>query len=208
MRIAASLLLIPTLAFAGSRRLDRPLPVTGTDDWYQYDDGSAYWLTWDGLYRATWFDIEDFIPGAGPVVQLHVLQFWFYHHSSYPWDTASFIAEAWDGGVSMPADSIDATSVTAIHYAPCYVDYGYPGPGITLHTQWWLIINTEMSAGGWPSTLGDNTPGTSDHSFFSDDFTVWEPWIIQGPTANDFFIRCTGYIGLESSTWGSIKTLF
>ena len=207
MRIISLMLLLPLCMLADSFRLDSPLPTGSSDDAFQYDDGSAYWLTWDGLYRATWFDAEDFIPGA-PWVELHVLEFWFYHHSSYPWDTSAFMAEVWEGGVSMPADSIDANSVTAIHYAPCYVDYGWPGPGIELDSQWWIIVNAEMSSGGWPSLLGDNTPGTSNHSFFSDDFSFWQPWILQGPTANDLFIRCWGYLGLEPTTWGSIKTLF
>ncbi|MBN1434002.1 hypothetical protein JW921_04530 [Candidatus Fermentibacterales bacterium] len=208
MAMACVLFLLPLSVVADSHELDSPLSIAGFHGGFQYDDGTAYWLTWDGTYRGTWFDAEDFIPGV-PGVTLHELEFWFYHHSSYPWDTASFMGELWNGGISMPADSIDANSVTAVHYAPCYVDYGYPGPGVSVDTQWWIVINTEMSAGGWPSTLGDNTPQVlGDHSFFSDSFTVWEPWVIQGPTANDFFIRCDGYIGLDESTWGSLKTLF
>ena len=116
-------------------------------------------------------------------------ELWFYHHSSYPWDTASFCCEVWNGEISMPTTQLDQTSVTALHYAPCYADYS---PCLYTEPQFWILINTEMSSGGWPSVLGDNTPQSSDHSFFSDDFVMWEPWVMQGPTANDFFIRSEG----------------
>jgi hypothetical protein len=26
----------------------------------RYDDGTACWLTWAGLFRGVWFDVEDF----------------------------------------------------------------------------------------------------------------------------------------------------
>ena len=101
---------------------------------------------------------------------------------------------------------MDQTSVAAVHYAPCYAYYN----SIECEDEFWVIDNAEMSSGGWPSIIGDNSPnGTfGDHSFFSDDFVVWEPWVIQGPTANDFFIRSEYEGGLEPATWAGIKTLF
>jgi hypothetical protein len=176
---------------AGDTRLDRPLPVACTDDWYQYDDGSAYWVTWTGVYRGVWFNVQDF---GAPDATLSQMQYWFCHHSSYPWDTASFYSELYNGASAGPETQLNQTSVTAVHYAPCYADYG---AGIYAGVDFWGLINTEMSAGGWPSVLGDNTPnGTGyDHSFYSDDFIVWNPWVPEG-------------VGLEQDTWGAVKTLY
>ncbi|MCD6587454.1 MAG: hypothetical protein J7K88_02790 [Candidatus Fermentibacteraceae bacterium] len=60
-----------------------------------------------------------------------------------------------------------------------------------------------MSSGGWSSTLSDGTPGT--HSFFSDDFIIWEPWGDMG----DYFVRA-GMLewALANTTWGSVKAAF
>jgi hypothetical protein len=189
---------------AGSIQLDRPLPISGTDDLFQYDDGTANWLTWGGLYRGVWFNIEDF--GGSGGCQLANLEFWFFHHASYPWDVSSFYAEVYDGDAAAPTTQLNQTSVTAIHYAPVYSSC----PGVPVNVNFWGLVNSEMSAGGWPSILGDNTPNPISHSFFSDDFIVWEPWIISGATANDYFLRATEgwFPGLDESTWGAIKTLF
>jgi len=189
----------------GNAPLDRPLPVPATDDLLQYDDGSAWWLSWSGLYRGTWFNTTDFYPPATGF-WVEYLEYWFYHHSSYPWDAASFSAELYNGGSSAPVTQLDQTSVTALHYAPCFANYSSP---IWAEANFWGVVNTEMSSGGWPSILGDNSPDFADHSFFSDDFIVWEPWVIQGPTANDYFIRANGGTwDLDQTTWGSIKALF
>jgi hypothetical protein len=39
------------MAVVGSIRLETPVIVGGTDQILQYDDGTAAWLTWGGLYR-------------------------------------------------------------------------------------------------------------------------------------------------------------
>jgi hypothetical protein len=188
----------------GGLMLDRPLYIPGTDDLLQYDDGTANWLTWGGLYRGVWFDIDDFSPGGS--AELDNLEYWFFHHASYPWDTASFYSELYTGDASAPATMLNQTSVTAVHYQPVYASYASP---IDVGNEFWGLVNTEMSAGGWPSILGDNTPQTVDHSFFSDDFIVWEPWVIQGPTANDYFVRANcPVVGLQIETWAGIKYLW
>ncbi len=184
-------------------RLDRPLQVPGSDDLIQYDDGTANWLTWGGLYRGTWFYIYDF--GASGWFMPAQSELWFFHHSSYPWDVSSFYCELYTGDQAGPVTQLDQTSVTAIHYQPVHAVYSPPYP----LENFWVLENTELSAGGWPSILGDNTPQTVDHSFFSDDFIVWEPWVIQGPSANDYFIRSDGlWMGLEQTTWAAIKSTY
>jgi hypothetical protein len=171
---------VAAVASAGSIIPDRPLYIPATDDLLQYDDGTANWLTWGGLYRGVWFDLEDFIPGSSGGY-LMGMDYWFFHHSSYPWDTAGFFAELYTGDAGAPVTLLDQTSATTVHYQPVEVAYS-----ILVDNEFWGLVNTEMSAGGWPALLGDNTPQPVDHSFFSDDFIVWEPWVIQGPTANDY----------------------
>jgi hypothetical protein len=47
-------------------------------------------------------------------------------------------------------------------------------------------------------------PGDAGHSFFSDDFIVWEPWGEMG----EYYIKATGTFSLNSTTWGAVKALF
>ena len=198
---------VTATALAGdSFRLGAPVFVGETDYTMSYDDGTPYWLTWGGQYRGVWFDIDDFQPWASSNVEM--AEFWFYHSSGYgaQWDTSSFYAELWNGSVGGPASMLDQTSVIALHNTATFLRYS---PSIDAEYHFWSIVNTSFSSGGWPSSLGDNTPNTVNHSFYSDDFIIWEPWTIQGPMANDYLIRMyvTG-MGLNAESWGSIKGLF
>lgn len=58
-------LAISTPVPAGSIMLDRPIPIPSMDEPFQYDDGTANWLTWVGLYRGVWFNTRGFVPRAG-----------------------------------------------------------------------------------------------------------------------------------------------
>lgn len=190
----------------GNVLLDRPLVIGDTDATLMYDDGTGYWLSWEGLYRGVWFNLEDF--GGRQDFWLENLEFWFYHHSSYPWDTSAFYGELYDGSPAGPENLLNQTSVTALHLSPCFAEYPWPGNEQVFQHSW-ALVNTQMSSGGWPSLLGDGTPNTVSHSFFSDDFIVWEPWVVTGPDANDFLIRENGTLSnLNEATWASIKTLF
>jgi hypothetical protein len=101
---------------------------------------------------------------------------------------------------------LDQTSVTAASFAPVYAGYAYP---IVCEDEFWVLVNTELSEGGWPSILGDGTANPLNHSFFSDDFITWEPWIEVGYPANDYLIRSDwGGSGIGSDTWASIKALY
>ena len=175
------------VALAGQIAVD-PCSVQEKDpEWLVYDDG-------------VWFNVKDFNPsGAGAIISQ--VEFWFYHHASYPWDTSDFYAEIWSGDSTCPISLLNQTQTTAVHYAPVVVTYD---PAIVCEAEFWVFVNTEMSSGGWPAILGDGTPGT--HSFFSDDFTVWDPWGDMG----DYFIRAYGEIALalDNTTWGELKTVF
>lgn len=203
--LALKLLLI--VLTSGQVRLDRPLYVGGTDDVLQYDDGTAIWVTWAGVYRGVWFDVDDF--GASPGVILGQIELWFYHYTPYyTWDTGSFYLELWAGSSNGPEMLLDQTSVTALHKTALHV--GYPTP-IWCGSTFWIVENTLLSSGGWPSILGDNSPNTTDHSFSSDDFLIWDPWIIGYPYihASDFLFRAHGSeTSLDRRSWASVKTLF
>ncbi len=197
---------IAAAALSNSFRLEDPVFIGGgTDYGLRYDDGSSYWLTWDGLYRGVWFDTQDFLPGSQGI-DCGNTEYWFYHHAERPWDTSDFYAELWNGASSAPISQLNQTTVTAYHYSGVFADYS---PIIRTERNFWVIVNTEMSSGGWPALLGDNTPNTTDHSFFSDDFIVWEPWIMTGSVAGDYFIMAGwGHGALESGSWGTIKDLY
>jgi len=184
-------------------------PVSNDGDWLQYDDGSPMWITWGGTYRGVWFNILDFIPGMNNGT-LEQSRLWFYHHASYPWDTSDVYVEVWNGDAMGPVTQVDQTMITAIHYAPVYVAYTVlPTPVCPVEQNFWLLVNTEMSAGGWPATLGDgNTPGTIFHSFFSDDFIVWEPWDINGACNYFMAVNWTFITAFDNTTWGSLKATF
>ncbi|MCK4807212.1 MAG: hypothetical protein KAT09_06180, partial [Candidatus Aegiribacteria sp.] len=161
-------------------------------DLLQYDDGTACWLTNAGTYRGTWFDVEDFLPGMN-FWYADYSEFWFYHSAGYPWDTSQFYAELWNGEAN-PDEFINRQTITAFHFAPCFAYYY---PHILLEADFWIIVNTELSESGCPSLLCDeygNITG-EPHSFFSYDFSLWEPWT-------------TSSVDLSRASWGSIKGLF
>lgn len=187
----ASKILSLLVVLSGSVRFDSPLYVGGTDYLFQYDDGTAYWLTWNGVFRGTWYDLNDFgFSGSWYNVQS---QLWFYHHASYPWDTASFYCELYSGDESGPVSQLNQTSVTAAHYSPVYASYN---PAIFCPDNFWILVNTELSAGGWPALLSDDSPNWtgSAHSFYSDDFIEWIPWV---PVST----------GISRMTWGAVKSI-
>ena len=208
MVVYTSLLLCLAALVAGSDlALEQPVSCGQTDpELFYYDDGYAYWLTWSGQWRGTWFTMDDF-GAAGNSLECDYSQFWFYHHSSYCWDSGSFCAELWTDESGLPSTMISQETALATHYS---ANCTYYDPPLDCGNAFWVLANTAFSSGGWPSTLGDNTPQPSvSHSFFSDDSEVWEPWIIQGPFANDLLVRAHGaFVGLQPSTWAGIKGLF
>jgi hypothetical protein len=207
-RVFFTLAILAFSAFAGNVWIE-PGPAGGSTDadYLQYDDGSPSWLTWAGTYRGVWFNTEDFVPGYGGF-GLDFSEYWMYHHSSYPWDVSDFYAEVWNGDYMGPLVSLDVTQITALHYAPVFANYS---PQLEAESSFWSLEDTEMSAGGWPAMMGDATPPTVDHSYYSDDFFVWEPWS-DGVNTGDLLTRVEGdFLNpgvLSNATWGAIKTTF
>src|SRR5512136_2944658 len=111
MKALLMLVLAAAAIMAGDVRLDRPLVAGASDAVMQYDDGTACLSIW-GSYRGVWFNADDFFPSGCSELLVDHLEFWFYHHSSYPWDTASFYAELWNGDdASGPSAQLEQTSV-------------------------------------------------------------------------------------------------
>lgn len=210
MRITLLVLcvLAVTALAADSFLFETPIYCGGTDELLQYDDGTGFWFTWSGIYRGVWFNTEDFLPGSASFTADYT-EFWFFHYAGLPWDTSDFYAELWNGGVGAPVTRLDQQVVTAVHLSAVQATYATP---IVCEAGFWGIINTEMSSGNLPSSIGDNTENPPDHSFFSDDFVIWEPWVVSpliDSTYCDLLIRASGLIimDLETESWAAIKSI-
>ena len=180
--------------------------ASGQNAYLQYDDGSLGEYDSESMYRGVWFDVFDFMPGVG--FQADFTEWWMYNPSSDPWDTSDFYAELWIGDSSGPSEFLNSTLVTAVHCGPSYVNY--PPTGVYCWITFWAIENTILSSNGSPYLIGDPTPPSADHSFYSDDFVNWSPWS-NGVNTGDYLVRCSGDwtgTGFECTTWGSIKSVF
>ncbi|MCD4775527.1 MAG: hypothetical protein K8S15_05685 [Candidatus Aegiribacteria sp.] len=178
---------------------------TGTLDWFQYDDGIAYWISSGSAFYGTWFDITDFVPGAGNY-ECDYTEWWFYHHSNHPWDTDQIVVELWNGDdASGPLTNLTSDVITALHYAPVIVNYATPVP--VEHDFWMSAITTVYSVEGLPSVLYDqydNWTGTA-HSF-----NDMGPVVMGGYEVDALFRAGCTWVGLEleNESWGAIKGLF
>ncbi len=160
-----------------------------------YDDGTPQWINYGGA--AVWFHLEDFFPPACSV-ELTEVEMWFYHNSSYPWDTSEFNLEIWSGNDETFLEDLLYQSVeTAVHYSPVLIDVSQEN--IVAESDFWIYENTEFSAGGWPSAASDGSPPIIPHSYGN------EGWIITG----DLLFRCfADELSIESTSWGELKTIF
>ena len=173
-------------------------PIPPPLDELTYHDGTPYWLSWEGKYRGTWFNVNEFEP-THLGCQIEGAELWFYHHVGYPWDTSDFYLELWEGNTIAPVNQLESNLVTASHYTPVLCSFS---SSHWVNSGFWLFINTEMSNGGWPSILGDSGPNFtgSARSFVSSDFIIWEPW--------SSFEASTYLLSLEQDSWGQLKSLF
>ena len=201
-RALSPLLLLSLPLIAGNVRVDLPGGSGGTDDQLTYFNGSPQWVSWDGVYRGTWFNTEDFVAGS-PGFGVIDVEYWFYESpNADPWDTDNFYSEVWNGGQSGPQVRLAQSIATASHYAPCFHCFD---PSLGVEQNFWALINTEMSVGGWPSILGDDsTPGDAGHSFYLDGVAleIWE--------LGEYYIGVSGWpnYSLGAITWGSLKALY
>ncbi len=181
---------------------DGCLPEVEMDwEWLTYCSGTPGWISWGGHLPRDLVPSGGLLPGIDETM-LSASEFWFYHLSSYPWDTSNVYIELWAGDENGPTGQIRQDMVTAVHFAPMYVYYEPPE---TVPGDFWVLVNTEMSAGGWPSLLGDDSPQPASHSFHSDDFILWEPWMY----GRNYFIAVLAETdAINSTSWGCLKSLF
>ncbi len=190
---------------------DGSLPVNSSSsgDMLQYDDGTAVWSYFEQQYRGIWFNLDDFIPGE-PGFDLVYTELWFYHDTAHPWDTSETHVEFWNGTSSNPQEFLDQVTVTALHFAPSIIEH--PLNSITVESQFWIIQNTDLSLGGWPSIIGDHGGLPVVHSMVRENMSLWEPYTPANETNGNFFIRTLydpwPWSSLAPQTWASIKTVF
>jgi len=166
-----------------------------------YHDATSQSFAWGGAYRGTWFHAEDFVPAVtGYLVES--VELWFYHSPDFPWDTPQFYVELWNGGAGWPTQRLIQVEATALEQPSATVVYF--DPPVEVEPDFWCIVSTEFSSGGWPSVLVDATP--SGHSFYADSYTLWEQY-----SAGDYFVsvcfRETGS-SVSGCTWGTLKAVF
>lgn len=178
-------------------------PGLGTDDFLQYDDGTAEWLSFEGDYRGTWFHLDDFY--ADESISRFVLNYaeiWFFHVYALPWDTSDFIAEITDGPPQTPGDVFAHQNSTALHMSPTMV---YPFAPCTTSTDF-TVTELVLSSSGAPSVASDVSPSTVDRSFSVETPGVIDIWQF------DFLIRVNGYpappVELTRTSWASVKAIF
>ncbi len=199
MKQALAVLAILTMAaFASQIRVDLPGGSGSYDvDVLQYDDGSPTGSP--GAAPTGELVQHRRLPSRQPGFLLQQMEYWFFEHSSYPGTPPSSTARSGTATTWFPWCFLPGSG----QRPPLRSLLPQPRPRPGLRANFWGLINTTMSAGGWPSVLGDNTVG--EHSFFSDDMIVWEPWGELG----DYFIRAKGeFNSLNSTTWGAVKALF
>jgi hypothetical protein len=168
----------------------------------KYDDESFSSYSGEVQFQGVWFDVEDFAPGYD-TFELDRVDIWF-------------------GGTGWGTDS------TYIVIRECDPSTGIPLPGVPL-AQTWLIANPEGSATSWSfgpalqvpacfvvlqydmdqevaePRIGDD--GSNEAPYNHSVYRQWgEGWMYE---QNDYGIRCYGEatVGLESTTWASIKTM-
>ena len=174
-------------------------------DWLTYANQDPGWLCWEGILRATWFNVEDFYSGSAEW-ELQKVAIWFTHSSELPWDTSQFYTEVWSGDQSGPQQLVDQTLTTALSGTPTIVEYPtLLSPG----SDFWVVISTEFSAGGWPSNFCDSgSTQTIPHSFNSDDFVNWNAWEPGGELAN-YMIQILPVVeALDPLSWAALKKVF
>ncbi len=207
----ALLLIIVSSCLAQQVKISEDLIRSTDGEWMRYNNGTPNWATWDNQYRGTWFNIEDFIPGSCGM-DIEETEIWFYHGTEHPWDTSETLIEYWNGDILGPFEWVQTVQVTGVHYAPTHIDHS--PDWVSTDVDFWVVQNTELSSGGWPSLLSDGSDWSVTHSWVSDDFITWAPWIDPYGGKGQFFIQVimeypwSHGADFSAITWGGLKSVF
>jgi hypothetical protein len=196
--------LISSMLIVNLSLLSPSVSSAQSDATLQYDDGTVGWLVWNQTYRATWFHLDDFY--TEPIgFEVEKVEFWFYHSSAYGlgWVSDLFMAELWNGGSEGPENLLDSSVAMAVHFSAAFLEY--PDP-VTTGENFWFVAVLDSTWNGTPSPITDmESSYPAQHCFYSSDMEIWEP-----VETGEYLFRMHGnpLLGLESTTWGSIKTVF
>ena len=170
----------------------------------QYDDGTPQWLCRADVYRGTWFHVQDFLDGSSSFL-LSGVELWLYLPEGY---SGTFTLSVHSGGSGGPDEVLYDTTLAAEQLIETLVQFP---DSIEVCDNFWIVVSPFESYLEWPGILGDGTPNSVSHSFYSMDMVNWEPWTVQGPAANDYLVRAVGVTQegqvLLQDTWGAVKRM-
>lgn len=148
-----------------------------------YHGSSPEWLFSGGSSKGTFFHLEDFIPGASEFT-IEWAEVWLYSL------TAPAYVEIWNGAGSGPSELLAREELTESRV--------WFNPPVVTGADFWCVVNSTEPQ----SILADGEP--DGHSFFSEDFLVWEPFDL-----GEFFISVgNDNESLGRVSWGMIKNCF
>ncbi len=155
----------------------------------KYHGDEPDWHHEYGYVHGTWFHVQDFLPDAtGFTVEWAELGLLF----PTSMHSATMTVEIWNGDSDGPSEFLASKEIVIPETL-----FTFDSP-VETAGDFWCLLNV----GGGPVAayiVYDSTP--QGHSFFSDDFLVWEEF-----TEGEFFISVGGTdYSLETTTWGGIK---
>jgi hypothetical protein len=149
----------------------------------QYHNGSPHWLFNGGVSRGTWFDLEDFTPGATEFT-VEWAEIWLYS------SRAPVYVEIWSGGGSGPGTLLAQQEITGDRV-------WFDEPVVTGSEFWCVVASADQVC-----ILADGE--ADEHSYFTDDGLVWECFDI-----GEFLITVGNDAeALGQHSWGALKTVF
>ncbi len=156
---------------------------TMTGEGLSYHGAAPAWIFSGGVSRGTWFNVEDFFPGAAEFT-VEWAEIWLYD------PPAPVFAEIWSGGESGPVNILAQKEFSG-------TTIWFDEPVITNGEFWCLVTSSDPV-----NLLADNDP--DGHSFHSDDWLVWEQF-----DPGEFFISVGNITEeLRRYSWAALKTAF
>jgi len=157
------------------------LAFAGTE--LSYHGSSPEWMFNGGSSRGTWFHLEDFMPGAEEFT-IEWAEVWLFSYS------APVLVEIWNGNSSGQSELLAQGELTGS-------EVWFSSPVVT-GPDFWCVVNYYEPV----SILADGEP--DGHSFYSDDFLVWEPFDL-----GEFFISVGNENeSLNKGSWAMIKSCY
>jgi hypothetical protein len=158
-----------------------------------YDNGDIFGDTHVAYFQGVYFDLDDFGFSSFELTQVHLTV-------ASPDQDATVFFRVYSG------DSMSPDSMLASEYFNLEEGTGYQEiiweleEPLTMYDVFWVLQEDAPDAHG--AGLAYDTDGPSGHSSRMDG-DEWESFI-----SGDFLVRCySGEVGLDLTTWGTIKTL-